>query len=403
MNGYAWLTGYLEISLYGDNPERVINMAMTRGIYLWDIRQRKKGSYELKIRIGGYKALRNLVRRSSCRIKIIGKRGFPFEIMRARKRKVLVIGVLFFCAVLYILSSFVWFIEVQGNKKIEEREIKLIASGAGLKTGVPKAGLNTDEIRDKLISQIPELAWTGIRIQGTKVIIEVSEKTLIPTDDEYQAADLMARTEGKIEELLVLQGTPQVREGEYVQKGQVLINSWAYSRLIVNQDGTVSPGGTPQKVRALGLVRARVNHTGIGECAVTEEEDIDTGAETTIVLLRYQDWKVILKGPKTIPYGLYRQVSQAKTLIAGRNPGKTVELITTVYFEQKHETRQWGVEGAYLEAVRRAGEDVQKELPPDSRIHWEGSEPLESSREDLIRAKYQVTAIEDIGCYSNNP
>ena len=96
MKWTSGISGYVEISLWGTNPERVINMALSRGISIWDIRLAEDKHYQLKVSLGGYKALRLLVRSSSCKVKIIKKKGMPFFLMRAKRRKVLVLGTFFF-------------------------------------------------------------------------------------------------------------------------------------------------------------------------------------------------------------------------------------------------------------------------------------------------------------------
>ncbi|MCR4441370.1 MAG: sporulation protein YqfD [Peptococcaceae bacterium] len=399
MRWHAFFNGYLEVALWGEHPERVINMAMSRGLQLWDICRAGEGRYLLKVRLGGFKAMRSMARRSRCRLKIVGKRGLPFFFMRVKRRKVLAAGFLLFCVGLYILSSFVWFIEITGNKKVKTERIRQSITSRGVRIGMPKSVFDREKIKDGLLADIPELAWAGIRIEGTRVIIEVAEKTLIPGEDENKPADLVARRDGKIEELLILTGTSLVKEGDVVNKGQVLILGITYPKIQVNQDGRVTPAGESQKVRARGLVRARVRHTAVGECPVREERYRDTGAEVTAVNLRYRGREIKIKGPREIPFERYRMIRRVETIAAGRIPGGPVELITITYLEQKHEVCEWGIEGAYLEAVRRARKGVLEELPPDCRIISETHEPVNTGEAGLVRARLTMETMEDIGAY----
>ncbi len=403
MDWQRGVTGCLEIVLSGESPERVINMAMSRGIYIWDIQRTKEGNFLLKIRVGGYKALRHLVRRSSCRMKIVKKKGLFFYLLRAKKRKVLVTGLLFFCIVLYILSSFVWFIEISGNKKVETQRIEQTLEVHGLKVGVLKSGFDSEIIKDKLLRDIPELAWAGIRVQGTKVIIEVAEKTLVPADEETKPADIIARVGGKVEEVLVLTGTPFIKVGDIVEKGQTLIGGLVYPQIQINEDGSITPAGTPEQIRARALVRARILRSRTGECYIREEKDLDTGAETKVTFIRFRGQDIIIRGPKTVPYERYRLVSHVKNLSVGRIPGWSVELFTVVYLEQKHEVYDWGLAGAYQEAVARAKNDLFRELPADYRIILEEHEPLLSKKADLVRVQYVLETVENIVAYRINP
>jgi len=399
MNWQLGVTGYLEISLSGPNPERVINMAMSRGIFVWDIHQDDEGRFLFKVRLGGYKALRYLVRKSGCRMRIRKKRGVPFLVMRAKKRKILVFGLLLFCLTLYFLSSFVWFVEVTGNSKVPTEFILQNVANGGLKVGTVKSTLQREYLKEKLLLDIPELAWAAIHVQGSRIVIEVAEKTLIPQNGDTLPSDLLARIDGKVEELLVLKGTPVVKEGDQVREGQALISGLYYPQIQVNIDGSITPAGIPEKVRARGLVRGRVLHKIETQCLIREESVSDTGRELVVTMVSWQGKQVVVKGEQKVPYEFYRQIRQTKTLFWGRNPGGAVELITIVYREQVRQTQEWGLQGAYQEAIRRARTEIEKSLPTDFRIISERAEPLPSSDNSLVRALYIMETVEDIGCY----
>ena len=376
MNWQLRMKGYLVIRLCGPNPERVINMAMSRGIGIWDIIQEKEGCLLFKIRLGGFKALRFLVRRTGCRMRIVRKRGLPFIIRRAGKRKVLVLGAVFFCLVLYVFNTFVWFVDVQGNFLIPSEVILQKVGENGLKVGARKGTLQKDLIVKQLLLEIPELSWATLHEQGTRITIEVAEKTPIPLNENSIPADLVARIAGRIEELLVLKGTPLVKEGDIVAPGQPLIAGYFYPHIQVNDDGSITPSGMPKRVRAQGLIRARVMHKTEARCLLKEEIVQDTGQETTAVILRWRDGEIILKGDSAPPFERYRQISRIRTVFEGRKLWGPVEVITITFREQTSQVIERGLEGAYQEAIMRARKEVEKELPADCRIISEKAEPL---------------------------
>lgn len=405
MKWTSGISGYVEISLWGVRPEKVINMALSRGITIWDIRHEGQDKYRLKVSLGGYKALRALIRRSSCRVKLLRKKGLPFYLMRAKRRKVLVLGTFFFCLTLYFLSSFVWFVEVTGNKLVSTETILAKSTELGLKRGVPKAAFNRNELTSRLLLQIPELSWVGVHAQGTKIIIEVAEKTLPPEDGENIPADLVARLDGIIEELLVLTGTPIVQEGDKVKKGQVLIAGFVYPQIIVSEEGQISPGGEPRPVRAKGVIRARVVRSCIEQCPMREEIKKDTGAAAKIILLKLFGKEVYLRGTGEAPFTHFRSIRQVKPLLdmRGRNLQGTVELITIIYMEQTCEVLEWGIEGAYQEATRRAHALLERDLPQDCKIVERKTEPLPAQNNGMVAIRYILETVENIGVYPPRP
>lgn len=395
------VAGYVEISVHGTNPERVLNMALSRGLSIWDIRINDDRHYQLKVSLGGYKALRLLVRSSACKVKIIRKKGLPFLIMRAKRRKVLVLGTFFFCIALYILSSFVWFVEVVGNEQVSAEIILAKAEEQGIKKGVPIARLEKNKITEELLSEIPELSWVGIQVQGTKIVIEVAEKTFRSHEEQNMPGNLIAREEGRIEELLVLKGMPQVQEGALVKKGQVLILGIVYPQLEISETGEISPAGEPQIVRAKGLIRARVIRSNIEKCAFQEKLIWDTGIEKSVVIIKFFGKEIYLKGTEEIPFSNYRLVRQVRPLFVykGRNLFGPVELISIIYKEQIQEIRDWGIEGAYQEAARRAQELLWSQLPLDYKVISQSFEPVSVEENGVVAVKYVLETVEDIGMY----
>ena len=401
MKWTSGVSGYVEISLWGTNPERVLNMALSRGISIWDIHLTEDKHYQLKVSLGGYKALRLLVRSSSCKVKIIRKKGLPFFLMRAKKRKVLVLGTFFFCLALYVLSSFVWFVEVKGNELVSTEIILAKAEEHGLRKGVYLASVEKNKIAERLLIELTQLSWVGIEAQGTKIVIEVAEKTFRSTDEENMPGNLIAREDGIIEELLVLKGNPQIQEGNQVRKGQVLILGLVYPEIIISETGELSPSGDPQIVRAKGVVRARVRRTNVEKCALQERLIWDTGIEKSVIILKFRDKEIYLKGTEEIPFSNFRMVRQVKPLFVykGRNLLGPVELISIIYKEQICEIRDWGIEGAYQEAARRTQDFVWSQLPADYKIISQSFEPVSVEETGVVAVKYVLETIEDIGMY----
>ena len=97
------------------------------------------------------------------------------------------------------------------------------AQAAGLKVGAAKADIVTADITHHLLSQIPELAWVGIRLEGTRVVLEVAEREIV-LQDQNLPGDVVAAKSGLIEQIIPLVGLPLVKEGDTVVAGQVLIS-----------------------------------------------------------------------------------------------------------------------------------------------------------------------------------
>jgi len=241
----------------------------------------------------------------------------------------------------------------------------------------------------------------GIHVHGVRIVIEVVEKTLPPEKEEGRDTDLIARIGGKIEELLVLKGTPLVEEGDEVKKGQTLISGLVYPEIIISETGEISPAGEAQIIKARGLVRALVQRSYLGQCPFREKIVWDTGLEKRTIFLRLGEKEIYLKGTKENPYPQYRLVRRVKPLfvLRGKKLSGSLEIVSIIYKEQVCQTKEWGIEGAFQEAARRAQDLVWGEVPGQHKIISQKFEPLFEPEKETLSVRYVLETIEEIGTY----
>ena len=73
-----------------------------------------------------------------------------------------------FCLVVLYLSSFIWFIEINGNEQLPTIEIVNLALDEGLHVGQRRRDFSAKSLESKLLAHFDSLAWVGVSLQGTK-------------------------------------------------------------------------------------------------------------------------------------------------------------------------------------------------------------------------------------------
>lgn len=401
----SYLAGYVMITVPQHCVEKFVNLAITRGILLWDITNTGADRVLVKVRLNNVQPLRHVARMTRCRFKITGKVGLPFLMGRLKRRKALPAGALIFIIALYALSSFVWTVEVMGNKDIATEAIEQVAREAGLHRGVLKWSVNPAWMEDEILRQVPELSWVGVQMDGTRVRIEVVEKVLPVGDDDGKPVDVVAAKDGLIKEILVLSGNPLVEEGESVRAGQVLITAAIQppdkddNSLEEENSADWQEAREPvQYVRARGFIRARVWYEGYGEMQLVERGVAPTGREKTRLGIKIGAKEIILMGPRVAPYTSYDLHTDAKKLPAWRNLSLPVELIKVKYFEKEQYIKNHGLNQARRLAGEQAWAVVEAQLPPGARILNRRSQVVDTALpEGLVRVKVVVETLEDIG------
>ena len=216
--------GYITFSATGRFPERFINLTGTRGICLFDVQKSKDGFVCSSIATE-FPAILKLAKRSFVDIKIIKKKGIPFILKKYKKRYGIIIGMLLFILIQFLLSFFVWDISVRGNNNIESEEILNLANGFGIKNGILKSSINASILENYILNEFPNISWASVNLTGSRLNLEVKEKTippeLIPSNFP---CNIISDSDAQIVRLEIYSGKPEVKVGDAVTKGQILVN-----------------------------------------------------------------------------------------------------------------------------------------------------------------------------------
>lgn len=240
---FHYVTGYLLLQISGDFNERLLNLFALNKVNVWNIKRVGERIF-LSISVRDYKKIRNIRGKTKIKIRILKKIGVPFIVRRYRLRIGFLVGILLFFAIIYVLSQFVWRIEVVGNQHLTKNEILEMCDSVGLHIGAPKSKVDSYEIRDKMLLESNKLAWASFNLEGSVVTVNVSEIKNEFSDEEY--CNIVSDYNGVIKSIIVQKGSAEVLSGEAVQKGDLLIS------------GVVSATGHTYFTNATGTVTAEV-------------------------------------------------------------------------------------------------------------------------------------------------
>lgn len=391
-----FLVGYVTLALLGEAPEKLINMALARGIFLWDIYRTGAREVRVKVRLSTVWPFLHLARLTRCRFHVVGRAGLPFLWRRLYRRKGLLWGGVVFTAGLYLLGSFIWSVEVTGNRRLTAQEVLEAAREAGLREGMPKWNLDTAAVEKALLEKLPGLSWTGVYVKGTRVTVEVVEK-VIPGERSQVYAHVVAKKSGLVKEVLVQSGHPLVKEGDTVVPGQILISGIIPP---VREEGSAgSPSfRQPTYVRAAGMVRARVWYEGYGEALLKESGQRPTGRRAIRACIKVGEREIILAGPREAPFALYEADLAVKSLPRWRNLYLPVELVICSFNEMENYTITRSRGEARQLAGERALEAVYGQLPKGAAVvHKQLDELVVKEPESIVRVKALVECVEEIG------
>ncbi|MDQ5983718.1 MAG: hypothetical protein RUMPE_00744 [Eubacteriales bacterium SKADARSKE-1] len=219
-----FIFGYVIFSATGCFPERFMNLTARYGICLWNVKK-NKNTFTASAMASEYKTLRKIAKKSSMKIKLSEKRGLIFITKKYKSRKGIPIGILCFFVIIYFLSLHIWNIDIKGNNSIEENEICSLLSELSIESGTLKNKIDTSSIERMAMNRFSNISWFSVNIRGCNLEIELKEKITPPELVEKETpCNIKSTSDAHITRMEVYSGTAEVKNGDAVVKGQLLVN-----------------------------------------------------------------------------------------------------------------------------------------------------------------------------------
>ena len=223
----GYLKGTVVISVSGEQLIRFLSLCRNRGIGMKDICRISPTEIRCRIQSGDFRKLRSIRSKTKVHIHIEKKQGMPFFFLRNRKRKAFFIGTVFAAAILYMLSSRIWTIQIQGNIRNSTPLIREWLGKNGLCEGIQKKSINCYQVAEMVRRDFPDITWVSVKIKGSRLELTVKEgliqKEMMDQNQEVPC-DLVADRSGIIEKIITRSGNPMVNVGDSCEKGDILVS-----------------------------------------------------------------------------------------------------------------------------------------------------------------------------------
>ena len=214
-----------------------------------------------------------------------------------------------------------------------------------------------------------DIAWVGIEIKGTNLIIKIVEADLKPeiiNEDEY--CNITAKKPAMILKVNAQNGTPLVKEGDVVKQGTILIGGWMEGKYT----------GT-RYVHAQGEVLAKVWYTNKQKIYLKETKKEETGASENKYSVNVNNFKINFY--KTLSkFENYDTINENKKLKLLSNFYLPIEIIKKTNYEYKYEEKIYTEE----ELAKLTEEKIEKDL--DEKV---------SQKENIINKQTNIYPNED--------
>lgn len=311
-----YFTGYVKIKVEGLFLERFINICVSKKILLMDIKREKSTIMYANVGIADYKKLKQVARKTKSKIKIQRKKGLPFTIKKYRKRKIFGILFVVILTLLIVSSNYIWNIEISGNVKITNQEILQSLEESGLKVGLSKNDIDINAVISKIRLDREDIAWIGITVKGTNAIVKIKEAAKAPeVIDENKFCNIVANKTGMITKINVQNGTANVKVGDIVEEGDILVNGYLEGKYT----------GT-RYVHGAATVEAKIWYTKKEKAMLKQQIPVQTGNEEKKYSIKFKKNQINLF--KTLSkFEKYDTINENKKIILFSNFYLPIEVV----------------------------------------------------------------------------
>ena len=379
-----YILGYVNIKVEGFFIERFINICISKKILLWNIKRKKSTIMYANIGINDYKKLKPIAKKTKSKISIQNKKGLPFVVHKYRKRKIFVglLAVIFIA--LFVMSKFIWNIEIKGNNQISKAEILEELNKQGLKIGAYKGKINSNSIINRVRLDRNDIAWMGIDLEGTNAIVEIKETSKAPEIiDENEYCNIVSNKEGMITKINVQNGTAVVKEGDIVKQGDILVQGYLEGKYT-----------GIRYVHAKADIEAKIWYSKKEKVFLKQQIQVPTGATEQKYTLNINNFKINFY--KTLSkFENYDTINENKKLMLFSNFYLPIELIKKTNCEYKYEEKIYTEEELTQITQEKIEKELEKEIVQTENIINKQTNIYPN--EDYIEVEVIYEVLENIG------
>ncbi|AWK53050.1 sporulation protein YqfD [Clostridium beijerinckii] len=336
--------GQITIEVSALMPEKILNILWKNEIYTCNIVKIDLTTIRFIIYFKDYKEAEMLIKKYKGKVRIVKTSGIIVLLMKMKRKVSLVIGILMFFIVIYILSNYIWAIDIQTQKNLSPFEIRQQLSSIGIKPGLNKSQVDVYEIEKKMEDLNSQIMWIRIRVEGSTLKLVIKEKVNPPSTEKVLFNQVVAKMDGEVKRVYTNSGNPAVIPGDIVKAGDDLILP------IQGREGF------EQEVKPNGTVIANTFYEKFMEVQISGEKLERTGEKNSDIYLSFFGKKIYLE--KAInPFHYYDKIEEKDGVVN-----------KTIYFKKEGKTVKLDKDNTVKEATEKLQESLRKTLSNDAKI-----------------------------------
>ena len=216
-------TSSARVKIYGVNISKLYKLLKKNNIAMVDICRENYKTIYFTVGSHNLKKLFALLDKSCYTISVVEYYGIKKATEFFKIRFGYIIGLALFIVLIIMSNLFVSDIKIYGNNKVTLQEIYACLSQNGITKGSAITKCDNEKISTILTNSFDDISLVSVLKKGTNIVINIKEKQSVSDSEEANCDDIIAKFDGVVLELKVMQGTACIKVGDHFKKGDILI------------------------------------------------------------------------------------------------------------------------------------------------------------------------------------
>jgi len=361
MSFWHSLNGMIEVRITSASPEITLSAIGEENIPVFQVRSIGDLTVSFRIPRQNLPQLKALAEKRGDNLQLTGYRGIHWTLRSLLRRPVLLGGIACLILSALVIPRFVFFVEVDGNAAVADNRILEAAEICGIRFGARRAEVRSEQVKNALLSEVPELQWAGVNTRGCTAIISVRERSPEEKrEEEHRVSSIVALRDGVILSCTATRGTLVCAEGQAVHTGELLISGYTdcgFSIQATEAQGEIF-AQTIRKIRVLTpdvrLEKGAERDRAVDISLLVGKKRInlwkDSGIWDSSCGRMYKEYYVTLPGGFTLPLAVCVETITDWEMQKTQLPQETAEAMLAAFSK------------SYLSRQMIAGEILQSDL-----------------------------------------
>lgn len=230
MNRLArYAMGSVNFEVTGGRGERFLNDCVNAGVPVEHIRPTQTG-YLATVPLRDYKRMHKYARRNRCRLRVREKYGAYFALFTYRHRWGILAGLVLCVLLLCMCRNLIWNICFYNFTPEQEASARAQLFEKGIYEGAFQNNEKLVRAAGELFVGSEEYGWVALNFVQARLVVEKTQREKVPELIGTEVTNVVAKSDGIIRRLELVDGYPRVVPGQYVAQGQVLVSGMTLSQ-----------------------------------------------------------------------------------------------------------------------------------------------------------------------------